>query len=187
MSAYHTYGSTSLGLHTSGPQHKNMAQHLQHVTVMISHYQIYGWKLLMFQFPTDTLANSMHEKKQIQSHILHLITLTITKLAPNYTINHTSCTEKTYKLYYYIMHRNDEKPVWQQPRLNTHKLRRTARTIGATSPQHHTTQKKEKNFQPRAKSTEKRDKPPWNNPRITILCHYYALLKMMLKLHRVEI
>ena len=33
MSAYHTYGSTSLGLHTSGPQHKNMAQHLQHVTV----------------------------------------------------------------------------------------------------------------------------------------------------------
>ena len=48
----------------------------------------------MFQFPTDTLAKTMHEKKQMQSHILHLITLTITKLAPNYTINRTSCTEK---------------------------------------------------------------------------------------------
>ena len=53
----------------------------------------------MFQFPTDTITKSMLEKKQIQSHILHLITLTITKLAPNYTINCTSWTEKTYKLY----------------------------------------------------------------------------------------
>ena len=78
MSAYHTYGSTSLGWHILGPQHKNMAQHLQHVTIMISRYQIYGWKFLMFQFPTDTIAKSMHEKKQIQSHTLHQITLTLT-------------------------------------------------------------------------------------------------------------
>ena len=124
----------------------------------------------MFQFPTDTLANSMHEKKQIQSHIQHLITLTITKLAPNYTINHTSCTEKTYKLYYYIMHRNDEKPVRQQPRLNTHKLRRPARTIGATSPQHHTTQKKEKTFNPEQRAQRKET----SHPETTQESQYYV-------------
>ena len=119
----------------------------------------------MFQFPTDTLANSMHEKKQIQSHIQHLITLTITKLAPNYTINHTSCTEKTYKLYYYIMHRNDEKPVRQKPRLNTHKLRRPARTIGATSPQHHTTQKKGKRLSTQSKEHREKRQATLKQPK----------------------
>ena len=124
----------------------------------------------MFQFPTDTLANSMHEKKQIQSHIQHLITLTITKLAPNYTINHSSCTEKTYKLYYYIMHRNDEKPVCTQPRqIDQHRLTRLTNTPGATTSPLGAHNHKRKNLQQPHKHREKEQAIPKQHKKHIIM------------------
>ena len=85
------------------------------------------------------------------------------------------------------MHRNGEKPVRQQPRLNTHKLRRPARTIGATSPQHQTTQKKEKTFNPEQRAQRKETSHPETTQESQLLCHYNTLVKIMLNLHRVEI